>query len=172
MNVPKYELTISAINDISQMCLPGFAQSIASRFLFLFLVFLKHSSSTHLIFNHISRTGGTSLEKYLSNFAESCNLTSKNFFSYGCKRYSCELSGEEREEIKKSNILFGYQQFGVHSIFPKTVYITMLRHPVSVFVSIVFQAEANMLGQRKPSYSMEKVVFLFVFFDIFSVLNL
>lgn len=97
--------------------------------------------STHLVFNHIAKTGGRTLKYYLGKFGDKCGLKYDDFKEYGCGKDLCKLTQKEMKYTQSLNMVIGHQVFGLHSLFPRTVYITMFRHPVSTFVSSVFQTE-------------------------------
>ena len=103
---------------------------------FLSLFNQKSGDNKVIIFLHIPRTGGSSLEAYIG----------ENYFKYQV------LSGDNLKKLdsieidkrKKIKIVIGHFNFGIHQHFPQpSTYITFFRNPVDRIISLFFYAKKN-----------------------------
>lgn len=119
----------------------------------------KHSN--HLIYIHIPKTGGSTLQGIINR-----EYGIKNVFNVKSNRQTKSYIDLSIEDKKKYYILKGHMAFGHHKSFPepnKVSYFTMLRHPVKRIISnyyFILKQENHRLHKTlvEGNYTLKKYV--------------
>ncbi|KAF0817853.1 MULTISPECIES: sulfotransferase family 2 domain-containing protein [unclassified Cytobacillus] len=103
-----------------------------------------------LIFVHILKTGGTTLEKILQGQYNNIFLTNRTGKMYTQESIKQLFS----ENMKKNlNCVSGHFPFGIHQLFPRPfTYMTILREPIDRVISLYFFILNN------PRHSMHRII--------------
>lgn len=93
-----------------------------------------------LIFVHIPKTGGTTLDQVLNREANGRVY----WLSGGAREAMQRLSEMPSEQITQYDLFAGHLPWGLHSVLPTPChYVTMLRHPVERLVSHYFHVHGE-----------------------------
>ncbi|MDX2100553.1 MAG: sulfotransferase family 2 domain-containing protein [Leptolyngbyaceae cyanobacterium bins.59] len=108
----------------------------------------RRSPSSPLIFLHIPKTGGTTLNNILNR----CYRPETRFQIYQEKDWEniCQLPDQERAKIK---LIQGHINFGLHpKIARSATYLTLLRHPIDRLISHYYYV------LNKPNHHLYSVI--------------
>lgn len=98
-----------------------------------------------IIFTHLPRSGGTTLDSYMSKEYKNHEM----FHFYVRKKAGntsdamAEFNALSQEQKKQLKLLVGHTSFGIHQHFDRFTYITLFREPIERLVSYYFHILKN-----------------------------